>query len=209
MPKPVRLRFNDPAPDLELTTSDGDVLSLSSLWRNKTLVLAFTRHFGCPQCKEMLDELTHIQPELAGKGLSLVVITQGTREQTHVFCSERAPGILCLSDPERIAYSAYGLGRGTLRQTFLSPRVWRSNRRLIKRRGWKTELPPEGQDAMLMSGIFIIGPDGLIRLPYYYEDIADHPPADLLVKGILGTGWQKPLESPLDSGPMEDKPKKI
>jgi peroxiredoxin len=196
MPK-QKLKFNDAAPDAEVTAADGAMIKLSSLWKNKVLVLAFTRHFGCPQCKEMLDELVTGYPELVGAGLSLAVVTQGTLDQTKAFCAERAPGILCLSDPERKVYSAYGLERGTLRQTFLSAQVWKSNRRLKKTRGWNTELPPPGQDSMLMSGTFVIGPDGLIRLPYYYENIADHPPLDLLVKGIMGTDWKKPLESPI------------
>lgn len=196
MPK-QKLKFNDVAPDAELTAADGTRLKLSSLWQNKVLILAFTRHFGCPQCKEMLDELVTGYPELVGAGLSLAVVTQGTLDQTREFCAERAPGILCLSDPERKVYAAFGLERGTLRQTFLSAQVWRSNRKLKKTRGWNTELPPPGQDSMLMSGTFVIGPDGLVRLPYYYENIADHPPLDLLVKGIMGTDWKKPLGSPI------------
>lgn len=196
MPK-QKLKFNDAAPDTEVTAADGTRIKLSSLWQNKVLVLAFTRHFGCPQCKEMLDELVTGYPELMDAGLSLAVVTQGTLDQTKEFCAERAPGILCLSDPERKVYAAFGLERGTLRQTFLSAQVWKSNRTLKKTRGWNTELPPPGQDSMLMSGTFVIGPDGLVRLPYYYENIADHPPLDLLVKGILGTDWKKPLGSPI------------
>jgi len=196
MPK-QKLKFNDAAPDTEVTAADGTRIKLSSLWQNKVLVLAFTRHFGCPQCKEMLDELVTGYPELVGAGLSLAVVTQGTLDQTKEFCAERAPGILCLSDPERKVYAAFGLERGTLRQTFLSAQVWKSNRKLKKTRGWNTELPPPGQDSMLMSGTFVIGPDGLVRLPYYYENIADHPPLDLLVKGIMGTDWKKPLGSPI------------
>lgn len=192
-----KLKFNDAAPDAELAAADGTKIKLSSLWQNKVLILAFTRHFGCPQCKEMLDELVAGYPELADAGLALAVVTQGTPDQTREFCNERAPGILCLSDPERKVYTAFGLERGTLRQTFLSAQVWRSNRKLKKTRGWNTELPPPGQDSMLMSGTFVIGPDGLIRLPYYYENIADHPPLNLLVKGILGTDWKKPLGSPI------------
>ena len=196
MPK-QKLKFNDAAPDTEVTAADGTRIKLSSLWQNKVLVLAFTRHFGCPQCKEMLDELVTGYPELVDAGLSLAVVTQGTLDQTKEFCAERAPGILCLSDPERKVYAAFGLERGTLRQTFLSAQVWKSNRKLKKTRGWNTELPPPGQDSMLMSGTFVIGPDGLVRLPYYYENIADHPPLDLLVKGIMGTDWKKPLGSPI------------
>lgn len=194
---PKQLKFNDPAPDVELTSVEGTLLKLSTLWQKKVLILSFTRHFGCPQCKEMLDELVTGYPELVRAGLSLAVVTQGTLDQAKEFCTERAPGILCLADPERKAYAAYGLGRGSLRQTFLSARVWKSNRRLKKTRGWGTELPPPGQDSMLMSGTFVIGPEGLIRMPYYYDDIADHPPLELLVKGVLGADWNKPLESPI------------
>lgn len=196
MPK-QKLKFNDAAPDTEVTAADGTRIKLSSLWQNKVLILAFTRHFGCPQCKEMLDELVTGYPELVGAGLSLAVVTQGTLDQTKGFCAERAPGILCLSDPERKVYAAFGLERGTLRQTFLSAQVWKSNRKLKKTRGWNTELPPPGQDSMLMSGTFVIGSDGLVRLPYYYENIADHPPLELLVKGIMGTDWKKPLGAPI------------
>ena len=54
-------------------------------------------------------------------------------------------------------------------------------------------MPPPGQDAMQMSGSFVIGTDGRIRLPYYYEHIADHPPIDLFLNGVLSTGWDKPF----------------
>jgi hypothetical protein len=145
----------------------------------------------------MLHKLVEHLPELTAKGLNLAVITQAPPDATQAFCAEYAPGILCLSDQQREAYSAYGLGTGSMRQTFLSANVWKSNRKLEQERGWKSELPPEGQDAMLMSGTFIIGRDGRIRLPYYYDDIADHPPVELLLKGVMGMDWDTPLESPI------------
>jgi peroxiredoxin len=46
MNKIIRLDYNDPAPDLDIKTVTGDVIRLSSLWAENTLVLAFTRHFG-------------------------------------------------------------------------------------------------------------------------------------------------------------------
>jgi hypothetical protein len=50
-----------------------------------------------------------------------------------------------------------------------------------------------------MSGIFIIGSDGRVRLPYYYDNIADHPSLDLLMHGILGVDWNRPFEDPIVS----------
>jgi peroxiredoxin len=195
--KKTSLKFNDPAPDAELRTAENVPVRLASLWEGKVLVLAFTRHFGCPQCKEMLDQFAQLEPELVKRGLSLAVITQGSPQETKAFCEERIPGVLCLSDPERKAYRAYGLSRGRMSQTVLSLRVMRSNRYLQKRKGWKPELPPPGQDALQMAGTFIIGPDGRIRLPYYYDDIADHAPVELLLEGIMGMGWDQSIEGPI------------
>jgi peroxiredoxin len=197
MSKPTRLQFYHSAPDVELLDTNGSPVRLSHLWSEHTLLLAFTRHFGCPQCKELLDELAQGEARLAQAGIRLAVVTQASPADTAAFCARYAPAIPCLADPKRTAYQAYGLGRGSLRQTVLSPEALRSNSRLRRTKGWSAELPPAGQDAMLMSGLFIIGSDGLIRLPYYYDHIADHPPLDLLLRGILGVEWSRPFEGPI------------
>ena len=197
MKKLAHLKFNDPAPDLELLDTEGKHQQLSSLWQKQILVLAFTRHFGCPQCKEMVDALSAAAPDFKQKNLTLAIVTQGTPDAAKAFCEERAPGQLCLSDPERVAYRAYGLERATIWQTFLSWSVWQSNKRLKEERGWSTDLPPAGQDAMQMAGTFVIATDGRIRMPYYYDDIADHPPVDLLLHGVLGMDWNQSFEGPV------------
>jgi len=188
------LKFNDPAPDLELLNMEGRPVKLSSLWEKQVLVLAFTRHFGCPQCKEMVDQLVGAQAEFKAKDLTLALVTQGTPEEAQIFCAQRAPGVVCLSDAERKSYLAYRLERASIWQSILSLAVLRSNKRLKREKGWNTELPPTGQDAMQMAGIFVIAPDGRIRLPYYYDNIADHPPVDLLLHGVMGADWKRSLD---------------
>jgi peroxiredoxin len=190
-----QIKFNDPAPDVELLDTGGSPVRLSSLWKEKPLVLSFTRHFGCPQCKEMLDQLVDAYQSLTEKGLRLAIVSHASAESTRQFCEQRAPGVTCLADPDRTAYHAYGLYQGTFWQTLLSPRIWSSNRRLARTKGYRPEVPLPGQDAYQMSGLFIIGTDGRIRLPYYYEDIADHPPVDLILHGIMGANWDKPYDA--------------
>jgi peroxiredoxin len=197
MKKSTPLKFNDPAPDVELLTVEGQPIRLASLWAQQALLLSFTRHFGCPQCKEMLDILVEVQPELTRRGLHVAAVMHAAPAEAKAFAAERAPGLLTLADPERKAYHAYGLGRGAMRQTVLSPSVWRSNRRLWLTKHYATELPPPGQDAFQMGGVFIIGSDGRIRLPYYYDNIADHPTADLLLNGVMGVDWNRPFEGPI------------
>ncbi len=193
------LNFNASAPDLKLLDTNKQEVQLSSLWAKQPLVLAFTRHFGCTQCKEMLAELVSAHDRIKAAGLSIVVITQGTPETTALFAKQFAPGLLCLADPERKAYTAYGLERGTLRQTFLNLKVL-SAVKDSQKKGYKVEGPPEGQDAMLMSGTFIIGTNGKILLPYYYDNIADHPSLELFLNGVLSTDWTKSFDEPIGRG---------
>lgn len=193
------LNFYQNAPDMELQDTLGQPVQLSSLWQERPLVLAFTRHFGCTQCKEMLDELVEGKEKIAQAGLALAVITQGTPEAVSLFAEEFAPGLLLLADPERKAYEAYGLERGNLFQTFLNPKVWTAISR-SRKKGYQVEPAPAGQDAMQMSGTFIITRDGRIALPYYYDHIADHPPLELLLSGVLSTTWDQPFDGPVGPG---------
>jgi hypothetical protein len=72
-------------------------------------------------------------------------------------------------------------------------------------KGYHLKTPPPGQDAMQMPGIFVIGTDGRVRLPYYYDNIADNPPLDLLLHGVLSTPWDKPLTGPLGKESSDDR----
>ena len=195
-----QLNFYAEAPDVELRNTLDQPVKLSSLWAEKTLVLAFTRHFGCTQCKEMLAELVAAQEQIRGNGMEIAVVTQGTPAGTAQFAATFAPGLDCLSDPERKAYQAYGLTRGTVWQTYLNRQVWAAIKRATQK-GFKVEPPPPGQDAMQMSGTFIINTQGRILLPFYYDNIADHPSIDLFLNGVLNTKWDKNFEGPI--GPYQ------
>jgi len=199
MVKNVKLNFNHSAPDITLLNTSGEPVSLSSLWSQQPLLLAFTRHFGCTQCKEMLVELVEGKERIEKAGLKIAVIMQGKPEETAIFASQFAPGLLCLADPDRKAYLAYGLDRGNIFQTFINPRVWSAIVRSAKK-GFKVEPPPPGQDAMQLSGMFIISQQGRIELPYYFDHIADHPPLELLLDGVLSTRWDRSFDGPIGPG---------
>lgn len=194
-----RLTFNDPAPDAVLLGLDGAPLRLSSLWAGQPLLLAFVRHFGCSECLSLVAQLSAAQPQVAQAGLNLAVVTQGNAAETAAFARQHAPGLRLLADPQRAAYAAYGLERGNWYQLLLSPRVWAGLAR-SRRQGRVSRPAPPGQDVRQMSGTFVIGADGRVRLPYYYDHIADHPPLDLLLHGVLGTQWAQPFEGPV--GPV-------
>jgi peroxiredoxin len=190
------LNFNDNAPDLQVLDTKGRQVKLSRLWAKRPLVLAFTRHFGCTQCKEMLAELVEGRPRIKKAGLDIAVVTQGVPEETALFAKKYAPGLKVYCDPERKVYHAYGLERATLFQTYLNLKVLLAVKR-SRKKGFEVEPPPEGQDAMQMSGTFIISPQGRVLLPFYYDNIADHPSLDLLLNGVLATPWDYPFDGPI------------
>lgn len=194
-----RLNFNRNAPDLTLQTPSGEDVRLSSLWKDKPLLLAFTRHFGCTQCKEMLDELSAGKEAIEKAGLGIAVIMQGDPKATAEFAKRFAPDLFVLADPSRKAYQAYGLERGNLFQTVINPRVWSAISR-SRKKGYQVEPPPAGQDAMQMSGTFIISREGKVELPYYYDNIADHPSLELLLNGVLSTRWNASFDGPVGPG---------
>lgn len=199
MPRKRKLNFNSQAPDLAFNDTAGKSVRLSSLWKKKPLVLAFTRHFGCTQCKEMLEELVKGRESIEKAGLGIAVITQGTPETASLFAKEFAPGLLVLADPDRKAYKAYGLERGTLFETLLNLKVLKAVAR-SRKKGYEVEPPPDGQDVMQMSGTFIISKQGRILLPYYYDNIADHPALDLFLGGVLSTNWDQDFNGPIGPG---------
>jgi hypothetical protein len=53
---------------------------------------------------------------------------------------------------------------------------------------------------MQLSGMFIIARDGTILLPYYFDHIADHPPLELILNGVLSTRWEQPFNGPVGPG---------
>ena len=205
MTKKKQLNFNSPAPDLELKDVNGDPVQLSSLWAQRPLLLAFTRHFGCTQCKEMLAQLVAGKEAIEKAGLNLAVIMQAEPQAVAEFAATYAPGLTALADPKRQAYKAFGLERGTLFQTFLNRKVWKAIR-AARQKGFQVETPPRGQDAMQMSGTFIISRAGRIELPYYYDNIADHAPLELLLEGVLDTDWNASFDGPVGPGVEKDNP---
>jgi peroxiredoxin len=193
------LNFNHSAPDLLLMDVNGKEIQLSSLWQKKPLLLAFTRHFGCTQCKAMLEDLVASREKINNAGLNIAVILMGSVAASLDFSKKFAPGLLCLTDPDRKAYKMYGIERGGIFQTFLNFKVWKAIR-MAGKMGYQVEQPPEGQDAMQMSGIFIVNRSGKIVLPYYFDHIADHPTIDLLLSGVLSTRWDQAFDAPVGPG---------
>ena len=109
----------------------------------------------------------------------MVAVTQGTVEQTRIYCDTREGALPCISDPERKAYKQFGIDRGSL-SAVLGPRV------LLK--GFKAAAHGHFMgkiigDEFQLSGTFIVD-KGIVRFAYYSKDAADNPSIEMLLSEI-------------------------
>ncbi len=69
-------------------SKDGSQLELFSLWENRKVVLAFTRHMGCRFCREQVHALQKTFANLQDASVMAIVITMGRYQDISRFQSE-------------------------------------------------------------------------------------------------------------------------
>jgi peroxiredoxin len=123
-------------------------------------------------CQEMLDQLAQNTGWFNERGVRVAAVTMGKPYETKLFCTQRSPDVVCLSNPDQSAYKAYGIGKIGAQDVF-NPASWRTWGR-VALRGYKPG-SPGAQDAQQLGATFIIGTDGKIVLAHYNKFMGDHP----------------------------------
>lgn len=117
-------------------------------------------------------QLRQQQDELAASDAVVLVVSFDPEHQVDAFCREWEMPFLCLADESRTAYRAYGLMRGSWRQT-LTPRALAPYiRRFFAGRPVKAT---PNQDIRQRGGDFVVGRDGRLTLVCVSDDPADRP----------------------------------
>lgn len=114
-------------------------------------------------------------------GLSVAVIGMGTPEQSRAFRARLNLPFPVLSDSEKQAYAAYGLGRVDWRNE-VTPDNLASLARYAVRHGGA--LTPD-QDMRQLGGYFVVDREGTVRGAYPSEQIADLADLDVLTQPLL------------------------
>ncbi len=120
-----------------------------------------------------------------GPDTEVALVTFTTADQIRTYLDRHRLPFTVLVDPEREAYRAYGLGRG-------SPgRVWglRAARRylqLIARSRGRAlgRLRTPTEDTLQLGGDFVIGPDGTLAWGFWGRGPDDRPSIDDLVAAV-------------------------
>ena len=115
-------------------------------------------------------------------GVALVTFTD--RANLDAYLATNQLPFPVLVDPDRAAYRAYGLGRGTVRRIW----GWRAARRYLEifRSDGFGGLARPTEDTRQLGGDFVIDRDGRLVYGFWSEGPDDRPAVDDLVAAVKG-----------------------
>jgi hypothetical protein len=120
--------------------------------------------------------------EFAARGCSVLVVVQAKPEFLAHYLARRAYGVAFASDPDRVAYLAFGLER-TPFLTFLRPRVLLGYLAGMLR-GYPPRTPYRGEDVMQLGGDIILDRAGRIVFAYRSRNPTDRPAISRLLAAL-------------------------
>lgn len=130
----------------------------------------------------MRDRIHELESKELGSGALVALITFTDEDSLEAYEAHHDLGFALLRDPDRAAYRAFGLGRGSL------ARVWglRAARRyaqLIRVGGWRRLHRPT-EDTRQLGGDFVIDPAGRLSWSYRGAGPDDRPTVDEIVAAV-------------------------
>ncbi|XZE18610.1 redoxin domain-containing protein [Pirellulaceae bacterium SH449] len=160
-------------PDVEITGMDGRSVKLSSLYRDKPLVLVFFRGGWCPICTRHTQELIKIYPEIQKHGAEMIGISPDNPANSKSNHEKNSVPFAFYSDAQVVTSSAFGL-------TF---RV--DDQTVVKYKGFGIDLEKASgfqHHALPIPAIFIVDQQGRVVFAHSNPDYRERlDPRKILV----------------------------
>lgn len=95
------------APDFELTSINGQSVSLASMRKDGPVVVVFYRGDWCPICRQQLTELAEAKPQFDARGASVVAVSVDAAEKNAALAERVGANFPLLADPDLATIRAY------------------------------------------------------------------------------------------------------
>lgn len=147
--------------------------SLQDIAQKSSVLLIFLRHFGCPFCREALDDLAKIKDQLRVQNIKLVFVHLSEEEYGDSYLQRYGLGQEeHISDPDMSLYEYFGLQKGGFHELY-NLKVWSRIVNVQYEYGIKMGSPALGS-VRQMPGMFFIK-NGQIVNSYIHKTAADRP----------------------------------
>lgn len=147
-------------------------VSLQEHTDSNPTMLVFLRHFGCPFCRETLNEISKNREHIEKEGTRIILVHLVDEEKAEEIVAQyHLQDIPRIADPDKKIYKAFGLQRGRISQLFGFNVLVRGAIHTI------LKLNPPGPfigDGFQMPGIFVIH-KGVVVQTFKHTSLADRP----------------------------------
>lgn len=144
-----------------LTTITGAQVAVPA--PNDIVHLQFRRFAGCPICSLHLREVARRRDEIAGAGITEVVVFHSAADALRRYQADLPFAVV--ADPDRKLYKQFGVESSI--RAVLDPRAWGAAARGLLRTRSLTGAVGRGEDHMGKPADFLIGPDGRVLARKY------------------------------------------
>jgi peroxiredoxin len=161
--------------------------NLSDLSKQKPVLLVFLRHFGCQFCREAMDDLSKLRPDLIKQGIELVFVHMAENPVAEDYFKKfNLIGVQHISDLSCHFYAAFGLVKGSFTQLFGLQSWFRGFTVQAKYGG---EVGKHLGDSFQMPGAFMVH-EGTVKESYIHKSASDRPDYSKLVS-CCGLDYEK------------------
>ena len=119
-----------------------------------------------------------------GADTVVVLVTFTKPAQLTTYSQNHDLPFAILVDADRVAYRAYGLGRGSVRRVW----GWKAARKYLEllRSDGLSGLARPTEDTLQLGGDFVIAPDGTLAYGFWGAGPDDRPSVDDLIEAVRG-----------------------
>jgi peroxiredoxin len=147
--------------------------TLLELVDDRPVLLVFLRHFGCTFCRQAIDDVSKIRPELTQRGIQVVFVHLGSPERAKpYFDYYKLSDVERVSNPDGSLYRdpVFALAHVNLFH-LIRPAVWIG---WLRGAVFKYRIGLLKEDIQQMPGVFFLKDRAIARF-YRHRTIADRP----------------------------------
>ncbi|MEH0157488.1 peroxiredoxin-like family protein [Limibacter armeniacum] len=171
------LLIGESVPEVALTNTNGNKVTLKEVLKQKPTVLVFYRGGWCPYCNRQLSGLGAIADQLVAKGFQIVAVSPDTPENLQATIDKNELNYTLLSDSKMEAARQFGISFKVSQQTLTKYKDYGIN---------LTTASGESHNELPVPSVFIVDKEGKIHFEYINPDYSKRISSELLLAATEG-----------------------